>query len=232
MFDRLHTIWALLKGQRLRYAGALLSLIVAAGLLYAVPIVPQIVFDGVLVDEPREGSWIERLGLSFMGGRDFVSERLWIPALFVVGLTLLPSPIGPRMVGRAVPRKSPAEPHVVASSTCRHTSLLSRSRRVRPEKEVEPREASTRSPIPEPSQERIREAPETARLLLPKAAYPERSAMDSLSKGCTVANALADCTMASVRAVDSIRTRLVVSFGGRPVVSSINRRSTTASPSG
>ncbi|MCP4758441.1 MAG: ABC transporter ATP-binding protein, partial [Planctomycetes bacterium] len=89
MFDRLHTIWALLKGQRLRYAGALLSLIVAAGLLYAVPIVPQIVFDGVLVDEPREGSWIERLGLSFMGGRDFVSERLWIPALFVVGLTLL-----------------------------------------------------------------------------------------------------------------------------------------------
>jgi ATP-binding cassette subfamily B protein len=89
MFDRLHTIWVLLKGQRLRYAGALVSLIVAAALLYAVPVVPQIVLDGVLAAEPREGSWAERLGLALMGGRDYVSQRLWIPALFVIGLTLL-----------------------------------------------------------------------------------------------------------------------------------------------
>ena len=89
MFDRLYTIWALLKGQRLRYVGALGALIVAAMLLYAVPVVPQIVFDGVLADEQREGSWIERLGLSLMGGREYVAERLWIPALFVVGLTIL-----------------------------------------------------------------------------------------------------------------------------------------------
>jgi ATP-binding cassette subfamily B protein len=89
MFDRLHTIWALLKGQRLRYVGALLALIVAAMLLYAVPVVPQIVLDGVLASEPRDASWPERVGLSLMGGRDYVSERLWIPALFVIGLTML-----------------------------------------------------------------------------------------------------------------------------------------------
>ncbi len=89
MFDRLHTIWTLLEGQRLRYVGALLSLILAAMLLYAVPIVPQIVFDGVFSTEPRDAPWPERVGLSLMGGKEYVSTRLWIPALCVIGLTLL-----------------------------------------------------------------------------------------------------------------------------------------------
>lgn len=89
MFDRLHTIWALLEGQRVRYAAALLSLIVAAMLLYSVLVVPQIVFDGVLAAESGTASWPERFGLWLMGGREYVSERLWIPALFVVGLTML-----------------------------------------------------------------------------------------------------------------------------------------------
>lgn len=89
MFDRLHTIWALLEGQRVRYAAALLSLIVAAMLLYAVLVVPQIVLDGVLAAEPSDASWPERFGLSIMGGREYVSQRLWIPALFIVGLTTL-----------------------------------------------------------------------------------------------------------------------------------------------
>lgn len=89
MFDRLLTIWALLEGQRVRYAAALLSLIVAAMLLYSVLVVPQIVFDGVLAAESGTASWPERFGLWLMGGREYVSERLWIPALFVVGLTML-----------------------------------------------------------------------------------------------------------------------------------------------
>ena len=89
MFDRLHTIWALLEGQRVRYAAALLSLIVAAMLLYSVLVVPQIVFDGVLAADSGTASWPERFGLWLMGGREYVSERLWIPALFVVGLTML-----------------------------------------------------------------------------------------------------------------------------------------------
>jgi len=89
MFDRIHTIWALLAGQRLRYVAALVSLILAAALLYTVPVVPQIVLDGVLAEEPREGSWAERFGLWLMGGREYLSERLWIPALWVIGLTLL-----------------------------------------------------------------------------------------------------------------------------------------------
>ncbi|MDP7071199.1 MAG: ABC transporter ATP-binding protein [Phycisphaerales bacterium] len=89
MFDRIHTIWALLAGQRLRYAGALVSLIVASMLLYAVPIVPQVVLDGVLTDEVREGSLPERVGLWLLGGRDFLGEHLWVAALAVIGLTLL-----------------------------------------------------------------------------------------------------------------------------------------------
>lgn len=89
MFDRLHTIWTLLEGQRLRYTGALLSLIVASMLLYAVPVVPQVVLDGVLTDEVREGSLPERIGLWALGGRAFLSENLWVAALAVIVLTSL-----------------------------------------------------------------------------------------------------------------------------------------------
>ncbi len=89
MFDRIHTIWTLLEGQRIRYAGALGSLILASMLLYAVPIVPQVVLDGVLTDEVREGSWPERMGLWLLGGRAFLSEHLWLAAVAVIGLTLL-----------------------------------------------------------------------------------------------------------------------------------------------
>ena len=89
MFDRLHTIWGLLEGQRLRYLAALMALLVAAMLLYAVVIVPQVVLDGVLTDEIREGSLPERMGLWLLGGREFLSENLWVAAVAVVGLTLL-----------------------------------------------------------------------------------------------------------------------------------------------
>lgn len=89
MFDRLHTIWGLLEGQRLRYLAALVALLVAAMLLYAVVIVPQVVLDGVLTDEIREGSLPERVGLWMLGGREFLAENLWVAAVAVVGLTLL-----------------------------------------------------------------------------------------------------------------------------------------------
>ncbi len=89
MFDRMHTIWALLEGQRIRYAGALVALIVASMLLYAVPIVPQVVLDGVLTDEVRGGSLPERVGLWLLGGREFLAANLWVAAVAVIGLTLL-----------------------------------------------------------------------------------------------------------------------------------------------
>ncbi len=89
MFDRIHTIWSLLEGQRIRYGAALGSLIVASVLLYGVPIVPQVVFDAVLTDEVREGSWPERMGLWALGGREFLSENLWMAAVAVIGLTVL-----------------------------------------------------------------------------------------------------------------------------------------------
>ena len=88
MFDRIHTIWSLLEGQRLRYSAALVALVVASMLLYAVPIVPQVVLDGVLTDEIRHGSWPERMAMWLLGGRDFLSENLWVAAVAVISLTL------------------------------------------------------------------------------------------------------------------------------------------------
>lgn len=79
-------IWRFLEGQRARYFGALLALLVASFVSYLVPLVPQVVFDGVFaeVDEGTPGHVVRILEL--LGGRDRVREALWIPAAVMVAL--------------------------------------------------------------------------------------------------------------------------------------------------
>lgn len=88
-------IWKLMQGQRLRYASALVALVLAAGVLYLVPLVPQVTIDRVIapahapegVEEAPSG--LTRLLISLMGGEDRVASSLWIPALAIVGCTIL-----------------------------------------------------------------------------------------------------------------------------------------------
>ncbi len=46
------SIWKMMAGQRLRYGGAIVALIVASCFLYLAPLVPQVVLDGVLLARP------------------------------------------------------------------------------------------------------------------------------------------------------------------------------------
>ncbi|MCC5787382.1 MAG: ABC transporter ATP-binding protein [Phycisphaerales bacterium] len=86
----LKPIWKLMQGQRLRYASALVVLVLAAGVLYLVPLVPQVTIDRVLAPEhdtdgAGPGGWL----LNLMGGEERVLANLWIPAIAIVGFTLL-----------------------------------------------------------------------------------------------------------------------------------------------
>lgn len=84
-------MWKLLEGERLRYAGAIASLVVASCLLYVVPMVPQIVLDGALA-KPDDGpvdSVIVRIGLEFFGGENFLRNHLWVAAAVMVAVSLL-----------------------------------------------------------------------------------------------------------------------------------------------
>ena len=84
-----HLIWQLTLGQRLRYLAAMLALIIASGLLYMVPLMPEMVIDGVIGETPEQASAISRWLISILGGREHLSQNLWMVALFMVLLAVL-----------------------------------------------------------------------------------------------------------------------------------------------
>lgn len=84
------TFWSLTRGFRGRYAAALLALLVSSALLYLVPLVPQVVIDGVLdPDQAGEPSVFVKWLVPLMGGREFLAGALWLPGVVVAGLSAM-----------------------------------------------------------------------------------------------------------------------------------------------
>jgi ATP-binding cassette subfamily B protein len=76
-----------MHGFRGKYAWAIGALFVFTAINYTTPLIASATIDFALSQKPDQGrltSWIIRL----MGGADFVRERLWIPALLMVSLTI------------------------------------------------------------------------------------------------------------------------------------------------
>jgi len=84
-------IWRLMAGERLRYGAALLALLIGSCVLYLAPLVPQVVLDGVLAPHPERASSLVRGIMELAGGREFLRERLWLPA---AALVLLSAAVG------------------------------------------------------------------------------------------------------------------------------------------
>lgn len=84
-------MWTLTAGERLRYGGGIAALVVASCFMYLVPLVPQVIIDGVIAiddaGEPPSGfvTW----AVNAMGGRETVADRLWIPAAIIAVFTTL-----------------------------------------------------------------------------------------------------------------------------------------------
>ncbi len=80
-------IWRLMEGQRLRYGMAIGALVLGSGILYLVPLVPQVVLDGVLAADPTKASPFVGRTMAWAGGREFLREHLWLAGLAVLLLT-------------------------------------------------------------------------------------------------------------------------------------------------
>lgn len=86
----LQPLHALLVGDRLRFGAAIAALVAASWLLYLAPMVPQIVIDEVIAPRPTsdggasDGRWV-----AMLGGRAWILDRLWVPTLVFVGITIL-----------------------------------------------------------------------------------------------------------------------------------------------
>ncbi len=82
-------LWHMMSGHRKRYLAAILSLVVASCFLYLVPLVPQAVIDGVLSENQSNVAPLTTWVVNFLGGRSFLRDHLWLPALIMVALTAL-----------------------------------------------------------------------------------------------------------------------------------------------
>src|SRR6187399_3678989 len=83
------TIWQLTEGHRARYATALAALVAASGLAYLVPLLPQAVLDGVLIDDGSHASAFTRRIVDWLGGTAYLRTHLWLPAILMVGIAAL-----------------------------------------------------------------------------------------------------------------------------------------------
>ncbi len=86
---QLSALWQITKGERLRYFGAIAALVTASCFLYLVPLVPQMTLDGVITDDPKRASGFVSWGVETLGGRDYLRNNLWLPALVIVGFTMM-----------------------------------------------------------------------------------------------------------------------------------------------
>jgi ATP-binding cassette, subfamily B, bacterial len=80
-------IWRLMEGQRLRYGMAIGALVLGSAILYLVPLVPQVVLDGILATDPTKASPFVGRVVAEAGGREFLRAHLWLAGLAVLILT-------------------------------------------------------------------------------------------------------------------------------------------------
>jgi ATP-binding cassette, subfamily B, bacterial len=85
--SRLALIWRLMEGQRLRYGMAIGALVLGSCVLYLVPLVPQVVLDGVLAADPTKASPFVGRVVTLAGGREFLRGQLWLAGLAVLLLS-------------------------------------------------------------------------------------------------------------------------------------------------
>ena len=77
-----------MAGDRIRYVLALGFLLVAAGLLYLIPLVPQAVIDVVLGSEADKASDLSRAIIAVLGGRERVAADLWLPLTLIAAIAI------------------------------------------------------------------------------------------------------------------------------------------------
>jgi ATP-binding cassette subfamily B protein len=82
-------MWHLLEGERWRFGIALGSLIIAACLLYLVPLIPQAVIDGVLAAPTGEMSATTHFVVDLLGGQAWLGDHLWAALCAIATVTIV-----------------------------------------------------------------------------------------------------------------------------------------------
>lgn len=85
--NKLSLLWKFMKGHRLMYIGAVISIGLATLFSTVVPLVIRITIDSVIGNKPMDlPAWVKYF-IEIPGGRDYLARNLWICGLAVLLLT-------------------------------------------------------------------------------------------------------------------------------------------------
>lgn len=82
-------LWQVMRGNRMLYIGAMLSMIISAVLSLLPPLVIGITVDSIIGDQPLVASPIVVSMIEKIGGRSILAQNLWICGLVLVVLNML-----------------------------------------------------------------------------------------------------------------------------------------------
>lgn len=89
MVNKLKLLWTLMKGNRMLYLGAVLSIGISTGLSLIPPLVIRSTLDSVIGGQPLDLPPIILSIVEELGGRDSLSRNLWACSLVLVFVTLI-----------------------------------------------------------------------------------------------------------------------------------------------
>ncbi|MFP4355425.1 MAG: ABC transporter ATP-binding protein [Phycisphaerae bacterium] len=79
-------LWQAMAGQRLRYAAAMVAMIIASVVMLGQPLVTSQVIDYVITGKPLQAPQFVRRWVDSAGGRDALAANLWIAAVAMFGV--------------------------------------------------------------------------------------------------------------------------------------------------
>ncbi|MBM7582354.1 ATP-binding cassette subfamily B protein [Caldicoprobacter guelmensis] len=89
MFGKWELLWQLMRGNRMRYAGAVVATAFSALLSLIPTLVIRTTVDSIIGDKPMDvPTWVEGVVLS-LGGRDVLTHNLWVCGLALLVVSLI-----------------------------------------------------------------------------------------------------------------------------------------------
>ena len=87
--NRIKIMFKYMKGNIIKYIGAILAILIAVIASLMVPLVIRTTIDSIIGDVPLNQSNIVGRFFTEVGGKEAVFNKIWIPGLVIIGLTII-----------------------------------------------------------------------------------------------------------------------------------------------
>ncbi len=82
-------LWSLMSGQRFRYAAAITAMVLSAAIAFLPPLIGRATIDHVIDGKELRAPQFVKDFVEWIGGRDLLEHRLWIPAIAIVTMAAI-----------------------------------------------------------------------------------------------------------------------------------------------